>query len=112
MCIFCDISSGKIVPADIVFENEHVIAFRDINPVAPSHVLVIPKKHIRSMHEIGGDEISLLGEMILAVQKVAEKEGILKSGYRIVTNVGADAGQTVDHLHWHVIGGRKLGWEF
>jgi histidine triad (HIT) family protein len=108
-CLFCNIVEKKI-PADLVFENDHVLAFRDIHPVAPTHVLVIPKKHIVGMHEATRDDAALIGEVFLAARDVAEKLGLHTSGYRLAVNNGRDAGQSVHHLHVHVVGGRPMGW--
>jgi histidine triad (HIT) family protein len=108
-CLFCGIVAGS-VPSDVVLETEHSYAFRDINPAAPVHVLVVPKRHVDSLADLGPDEAELLAELIAAVNQVAEQEGIAKTGYRVVSNVGEDAGQLVRHLHFHVIGGRSLRW--
>jgi histidine triad (HIT) family protein len=108
-CLFCKIVDKKI-PAAIVHENEHVLAFRDIHPAAPTHVLVIPKAHIVGMHELTRADIATVGEVFLAARDVAEKLGLPPSGYRVVVNNGPDAGQSVFHLHVHVIGGRPLPW--
>ncbi len=108
-CIFCKIIAGEI-PADIVLETDSLLAFRDINPVAPTHILIIPKKHYESLATLTAGEAEILTEMTLAVQKIAKQEGL--SGWRSVINTGADGGQEVPHLHWHLIGGRKLKWEF
>lgn len=105
-CLFCRIVAGEI-PAQIVYQDEHTVAFRDINPQAPVHVLVIPREHIPSIAALEGDACS---DLMAAIRKVAEQEGIAESGYRVVTNHGRDAQQTVFHLHWHVLGGRALGW--
>lgn len=108
-CLFCGIVAGS-VPSDAVLETEHSYAFRDIKPAAPVHVLVVPKTHVGSAADIGPDETELLADLMAAVNQVADQEGIAKSGYRVVTNVGEDAGQLVRHLHFHVIGGRPLRW--
>ncbi|MDP1538713.1 MAG: histidine triad nucleotide-binding protein [bacterium] len=108
-CIFCKIVK-KEISADIVYENDRVMAFRDINPVAPVHVLIIPKFHIPSVNHLGLENKTLMGELILVAQKIAREQGVDKSGYRLVLNMGKDAGQTVDHLHLHLIGGEKLPW--
>jgi len=106
-CLFCKIVKGEI-PADIVARTETAIAFRDINPKAPTHVLVIPKKHVVSLNE-ADDSIDLAGLLRLA-REVAKQEGVGDSGYRVVVNTGDDGGQTVDHLHLHVLGGRRMTW--
>jgi histidine triad (HIT) family protein len=108
-CLFCNVVA-RSVPAQIVFENEHVLAFRDIRPVAPTHVLVIPKKHITGVHEAEPGDVELLGQIALAARNVAEQLGLGASGYRLVMNQGQDAGQSVLHLHCHVLGGRPMAW--
>ena len=108
-CLFCKIVAGTI-PATIVRQTQTTIAFRDINPAAPVHVLVVPKEHYESVEAVGSAEAVLLGELFDAIRAVAAKEGIAESGYRVVTNVGEDAGQLVHHLHFHVLGGRSLRW--
>ena len=108
-CLFCGIVA-RSVPSDAVLETEHSYAFRDINPAAPVHVLVVPKRHVDSIADVGSDDAPLLTDLMAAVNQVADQEGIAKSGYRVVTNVGEDAGQLVRHLHFHVIGGRSLRW--
>lgn len=97
------------IPADIVYEDEHTLAFRDINPQAPVHILVIPKKPIASIAEATADDEAVLGRVLLSARAVARDEG-LADGYRLVINCGSDAGQTVYHLHVHVLGGRRLSW--
>lgn len=108
-CLFCNIVEKKI-PAQIVLENEHVLAFRDVNPQAPSHALVIPKRHLTAIAEATPGDAALLGEVMLAARKVAEELGVNESGYRLVINNGAHGGQSVFHLHVHVLGGRQLAW--
>jgi len=105
-CLFCRIVRGEI-PARIVREDDHTVAFRDIDPKAPTHVLVIPRVHVASLDE--ARDPALVGQLMLAAAEVAAAEGIA-GGYRTVINTGADAGQTVHHLHVHVLGGRKLAW--
>ncbi|NKN31927.1 histidine triad nucleotide-binding protein [Marichromatium bheemlicum] len=107
--IFGKIARGE-VEADIVYEDEDVVAFRDLNPQAPTHLLVIPRKPIRTLSEAGPEDAELLGKLLLAAAKVAEQAGITKGGYRTVINCNAGAGQTVFHLHLHVLGGRALQW--
>lgn len=107
-CLFCRIVAGEI-PADVVWESERVLAFRDIQPAAPTHVLVIPRAHHASAASLAGDDAGLLAEVFAAAGAVAEQEGIDGSGYRLISNVGPDSGQEVFHLHVHVIGGRNLG---
>jgi histidine triad (HIT) family protein len=108
-CLFCNIVAGK-TPAEIVFDNDHVLAFKDIRPAAPVHALVIPKVHIPGIHEATPEHAAALGQVLLAARDVAEKLGLASGGYRLVVNQGADAGQSVFHLHCHVLGGRSLAW--
>jgi histidine triad (HIT) family protein len=108
-CLFCGIVRGS-VPSTGVLETERCYAFRDINPAAPVHVLVVPKEHLASIESLGPGHNDLLGELFEAIRAVAAKEGVAETGYRVVTNVGADAGQLVQHLHFHVLGGRSLRW--
>jgi len=106
-CLFCKIVAQEI-PATVVAENDDAIAFRDIHPAAPTHVLVIPKKHIASVSEMNGEDAPLLGRLVLFASDVAKQEGIAESGFRLVSNTGPSAGQSVFHLHWHVLGGRDM----
>ncbi len=108
-CLFCNIVA-KTTPAQIVFEDDHVLAFRDLRPVAPTHALVIPRKHITGVHDATAEDVEMLGRVMLAARDVAEKLGLAGSGYRLVVNQGANAGQSVLHLHCHVLGGRPMGW--
>jgi histidine triad (HIT) family protein len=107
--IFGKIAAGE-VPADIVYEDEHVVAFRDLSPQAPTHILVIPRKPIPTLNHVEEADAELIGRMLLAAAKVAEQEGIADEGYRAVINCNAGAGQTVFHLHVHVLGGRPMRW--
>jgi histidine triad (HIT) family protein len=109
-CLFCKIVSGSI-PAKKVFEDEHAIAFRDIHPQAPVHMLVVPRRHFASLAEVGDSEgeVALLGHLLSAVAEIARAEK-LAEGYRTVINTGADGGQTVNHLHLHLLGGRSMAW--
>lgn len=107
-CLFCRIAAGEL-GTTFVEETEDVVAFDDISPVAPAHVLVIPRAHYESLHELGDGEGDLWTHLREVVQRVAEKKGIVDSGYRVITNAGPDSGQQVPHLHLHVVGGRKLG---
>jgi len=109
-CIFCGIVN-KEIPADVVYEDDEVLAFRDINPQAPVHVLMIPKKHIASLDEAGGsdEERDLLGHLMVKIREIAAGLG-LENGYRVVINNGEDGMQTVAHLHLHLLGGRQMGW--
>ena len=108
-CIFCKIVAGAI-PAKLVYEDERAVAFRDINPQAPTHALVIPRAHISSLAEAGEGDESLLGHLLRVAALVARQEGHAEGGYRTVINTGRDAGQTVFHIHVHVLGGRTLTW--
>jgi histidine triad (HIT) family protein len=107
--IFGKIARGEM-DADIVYENAQVVAFRDINPQAPTHVLVIPRKAIATINDIEPDDRALVGELFLAAKEVARLEGLEQSGYRVVMNCGEGAGQSVFHIHLHVLGGRTLQW--
>lgn len=106
-CIFCKIIAGEI-PADIIFQNEELIAFRDIKPIAPVHILIVPKSHIVSIVELDPKHEGLMGRLILQAKSIAEKENISSRGYRLVINCGAEGGQLVPHLHLHLLGGRQL----
>ncbi len=110
-CIFCKIIKGDI-PSKKVFENDYVYAFYDIAPCAPVHVLVVPKKHITSAKDLTAADTDLLAQIFNGINKVAELTGVADSGYRVVTNVGRDAGQSVLHLHFHVLGGKLFGADF
>ena len=104
-CIFCDIVAGKI-PSDSVYQDGEVMSFRDINPKASTHLLIIPKDHIPSLAQITSEQLPLMGHMLDVANKLAKKEGILESGYKVVINCGRGGGQLVPHLHLHLIGGR------
>ncbi len=106
-CIFCKIVRGDI-PATVVYKDEQVTAFRDINPVAPTHILVVPNKHIPSTNDVAVQDEQLLGHMLAVVKPIADGEGITESGYRLIVNTGPDANQVVFHLHLHVIGGQRM----
>jgi histidine triad (HIT) family protein len=108
-CLFCRIAAGDI-PATIVHETPETLAFRDINPRAPVHVLVIPRRHLASIAELAAADLDLAGRLLLVAGEVARQEGIADRGYRLISNVGAWGGQTVDHLHLHVMGGRAFHW--
>ncbi len=108
-CLFCKMAAGEIQP-DVVYEDEQVLAFRDINPQAPVHVLVIPREHIATLNDLEERHAELVGRLYLAAREVARREGIAERGYRTLMNCNADAGQTVFHLHLHVLGGRPMGW--
>ena len=106
-CLFCRIVRGEI-PATIVAENAHCVAFRDINPQAPTHVVIVPRAHVASLND--AKDSAMIGELALMAGAIARTEGIAESGYRTVVNTNADAGQTVFHLHLHLLGGRQMGW--
>ncbi len=108
-CLFCAIVAGEI-PATTVLETGRILAFRDINPQAPTHVLVIPKEHYPDVSALAAADGGLLGEVITGVHRVAETEGVSEHGYRVVFNTGTHAGQTVPHVHGHLLGGRSLTW--
>ena len=106
-CIFCDIIAGK-VPATILYQDEQVTAFRDTHPVARTHVLVIPNHHLASLNDLATTDLGLAGHLVLTAQKIARQEGVDGSGYRLIINTGRDGGQTIHHLHVHVIGGKHV----
>jgi histidine triad (HIT) family protein len=108
-CLFCKIADEEI-PADIVHESDNVVAFRDVNPQAPTHILLIPRDHIESVADIGDENGDLLVELVKSAAHLARAEGVHNSGWRLVTNVGRDAGQSVQHVHFHLLGGRGMGW--
>lgn len=108
-CLFCKIANREI-PASIVFEDERVLAFNDINPQAPTHVLVIPKKHIATLSDLTPEDDGLIGELARRAAAIAQERGIAASGFRTVFNTNRDAGQTVFHVHMHLLGGRSLAW--
>lgn len=107
-CIFCKIIKREI-PSSIVYEDNEIIAFRDVNPQAPIHILVIPKKHISSLVDLKEEDEIVVGKIYTVINKIAEQEGIDKKGFRVIVNCGEDGGQEVKHLHFHILGGRKLG---
>ena len=107
-CLFCKIIKGDI-PSSKVYEDEEVLAFRDINPAAPIHILLIPKKHIASLAEVKPEDGELIAKMHQVVNEIAEKEGFMNNGYRLIVNCGKDAGQEVMHLHFHILAGEKMG---
>lgn len=108
-CLFCRIASGEI-ESDVVAEGDRWVAFRDANPQAPTHVLVIPRRHVESLDDLAAERAELAGELLLAARDVARREGLAEDGWRLVANTGRGAGQSVFHLHLHVLGGRSLGW--
>jgi len=107
-CIFCGIASGAS-PANIEYQDDEVVAFWDIDPKAPTHILIVPKKHISSVTELQEGDENLIGHMVLAAKMLAEKKGISEDGYRLVFNAGKHSGQVVDHIHLHLLGGKILG---
>jgi histidine triad (HIT) family protein len=106
-CIFCKIIAGEI-PTEILYQDDEIIAFRDINPQAPVHILIIPKKHIASLDQLSQSDTALVGRMVAVASKLAKDEGIDKKGYRLAINCGKEGGQLVPHLHMHLLGGRQL----
>jgi histidine triad (HIT) family protein len=108
-CLFCRIIAGEI-PADVVYQDERSVAFRDVNPQAPAHLLVIPRDHMESLDEASQRDEALLGHLLRIAARIANEQGLSESGYRTVINTGAGAGQSVFHLHLHVLGGRPLSW--
>ena len=108
-CLFCKMVAGEIQP-DVVFEDDDVLAFRDVNPQAPLHVLVIPKAHIKTTNDLNAENVGLVGKMLLAARQIAMDEGVADAGYRMVMNCNADAGQSVYHIHLHVLAGRPMHW--
>ena len=108
-CLFCKIAA-KEIPSTTVYEDDLVYAFRDIDPQAPVHILIIPKQHIGSVNEITDENCAIVGHIFRVAAEIAKKEGIAEGGYRVVTNIGENGGQTVGHLHYHMLGGRSLQW--
>ena len=108
-CLFCKIIKGEI-PGDIVYENNHVLAFNDINPIAPTHILIIPKGHISTLNDLEEEHTQIMGELFLAAKAIANDKGFSDSGYRTVFNCNKEAQQTVFHIHLHLIAGRQMTW--
>jgi histidine triad (HIT) family protein len=108
-CIFCKIAAGQI-PAAPVYQDDEVFAFRDLHPQAPTHILIIPRKHIATVNDLAHGDAGLVGRLFLAAKEIAKQEGFAAAGYRLVMNTNADAGQTVFHIHLHLLAGRPLGW--
>ncbi len=108
-CLFCRIAAGEI-PADVIEHDDEIVAFRDIAPKAPVHVLLIPRRHIASAADLEPADADMLGRLFAMAARVARSEGVVDRGFRVVTNAGAAAGQSVAHLHFHLLGGRSLGW--
>jgi histidine triad (HIT) family protein len=107
-CIFCKIVEGEI-PSEKIFENEHVIAFNDINPKAPTHILVVPKKHFATLNDVPENELNIILKIFGAIREIASKAGVAEEGYRVIVNTNRSSGQEVFHLHFHIMGGRQLG---
>jgi histidine triad (HIT) family protein len=108
-CIFCKIAN-KEIPSDIVYEDEHIVVFKDLKPVAPVHLLLIPKKHFSSSLDFGEEDIDIAGRLQLTAARVARDMGLAEKGFRVVCNTGRDGGQTVEHVHYHILAGRALQW--
>lgn len=108
-CLFCKIIAGDI-PSEKVYEDSEILAFRDIAPQAPQHIIIIPKTHISSANELNGENCEIVGKIFAVAAKIAKELGFAENGYRIVNNCGMDGGQTVGHIHFHLLGGRNLGW--
>jgi len=108
-CLFCRMVAGEIQP-DVVFQDEHLLAFRDIDPQAPVHILIVPKRHIATLDDLTDADEPLVGHLVTTAARLARQEGIADSGYRTVLNCNADGGQEVFHIHLHLLGGRRLGW--
>ncbi|MBN4069260.1 histidine triad nucleotide-binding protein [Beggiatoa alba] len=108
-CLFCKLINGDI-PTDIVYQDDDVFAFRDVNPQAPIHILVIPKQHIATINDTDESHQAVLGKLVLTAKKIAKEQGIADNGYRLVVNCNQDGGQTVFHIHLHLLGGRSLSW--
>jgi histidine triad (HIT) family protein len=108
-CLFCKVVAGQ-VPATVVFQNDHVVAFQDITPRAPTHLLIVPRRHIATLNELSPEDDALVGEMVRAAAAIAKEQRLAERGYRTVFNCNADAGQTVFHIHLHLLGGRPMTW--
>ncbi len=108
-CVFCKIAA-KQIPTQVIYEDEYIMAFNDINPAAPVHVLVIPKKHIANLLDITSDDTSLMSHIMTTIPRIATSLGLAEDGFRVVLNTKSNGGQTVHHLHWHVLGGRFMTW--
>lgn len=108
-CLFCQIAAGKLA-SDVVYEDNDIVAFNDINPEAPVHVLVVPRRHIATLNDALAADAELLGKLMLVAASLAKQKGLDLAGYRLVANTGREAGQTIDHIHFHLLGGRFLSW--
>jgi histidine triad (HIT) family protein len=109
MCIFCQIAAGEVA-SDIVYQDEDIVAFNDINPEAPVHILIIPKRHLSNLNEATAADAELLGKIVLTASRLAKEREVEQTGYRLVANTGPQAGQTVHHLHFHLLAGRHFSW--
>ncbi len=107
-CLFCKIVKGE-VPSNKVYEDDEILAFHDINPATPIHILVIPKKHITTHNDLGKEDIELMGKIHMVINQIAEENGFKENGYRLIVNCGEDGGQEVKHLHFHILAGKKMG---
>lgn len=107
-CLFCKIVKGEI-PSNKVYEDDEILAFHDINPATPIHILVIPKKHITTHNDLGKEDIELMGKIHMVINQIAEENGFKENGYRLIVNCGEDGGQEVKHLHFHILAGKKMG---
>lgn len=107
-CVFCKIIN-KEIPSNVVYEDDEILAFEDIHPLTPVHILVIPKKHISSLNEINGENVDIISKIYLVINKIAEMKNVRDKGFRIVVNCGEEGGQEVQHLHFHILAGKKLG---
>jgi histidine triad (HIT) family protein len=108
-CLFCGIARGE-VPSKIVYQDDDIVAFADINPQAPTHILLMPRQHVNSVDDLTEADSAILGKLFAVAKNIAHNAGLQERGYRLVTNVGKDAGQSVFHLHFHLLGGRKMAW--
>ena len=108
-CLFCKMVAGEIQP-DVLYQDDDVLAFRDINPQAPFHALIVPKRHIATLNDLGEEDAELMGRLLLAAKRVAADAGIAEAGYRTLINCNAEGGQVVFHIHLHLLGGRPMGW--
>lgn len=108
-CLFCRIAAGEI-PADVVAEGDDWVAFRDVHPQAPTHVLIVPRRHIPTLDDLDPSDAGLVGTLVMAAAEVARREGLVEGGYRLAVNCGAGAGQSVFHIHLHLLGGRRFTW--
>jgi len=106
-CIFCQIAAGKI-PTEFIYQDESIVAFRDINPISPTHIIIIPREHIPSLADLSEEQTPLMGHMVKIANQLAREEGVAEKGYRLSVNSGPEGGQVVPHLHLHLVGGRKL----